>query len=201
MSVYPQELLELVRAAATRHPDSIENAVDDAFNTWRAHPHYEDHVSRLVRGMVQELIYRERVQANVAIRRAAGSYVQPGKVSIASAAVNAVATECYLNYFIAGRALGSIRGDELPAISEAERERANGHDFNARLCDKLASLVTRDRTVGECVSEQRLKRIFRELRGQRNGGSDERVTPIDRLPSSGPGAVAARKKQTAAAPA
>ena len=110
---------------------------------------------------MREYIHGRRHDLNVQMRRVSGDYGGQAKVT-AGEAVGRVAISVY-SYMIAGATLGSLKGEDLLSVAESEAATAEGHQFNAKLCKKLQSLVTADKTVRQCVSAVKLKKIFKEL--------------------------------------
>ena len=155
------DLNRIAAEEANRHPDSIEDAVGSAVNRLHRLKGFDAMVGGLVNSAVRSIICDVRHAANVVMRQASGGYTNPAKVR-AGEAVNRVAAD-YFTYFINGRTLGSITGEELPDIGASESQRASGHEFNARLCAELGPLVTKTKTVRECVKPAKLDRIFKAL--------------------------------------
>jgi hypothetical protein len=169
---YPDNVLRIAERAAKQHPDDITKAVDCAERDVRALPEFREIVAVLVRGAVQGLVYEARHQTNRSIRREAGEYGGPAKVSGASDAVNTVYKSVY-DYCIGRTTLGRVLGKELPGIAESERAIAEGHVFNAELCEALSRMVPEERAVKDAVPEKKLRGLFRRL--QRKVGGDRAV--------------------------
>jgi hypothetical protein len=165
---FPESVLEVVAEAARKYASDIPKAVEEAEFMVRKLPEFSGLVRLLVRGAVQDLVYEARHQDNVRMRRAAGDYGGPAKVDAAAPGVVGAHESLYL-YRIAGTTLGLIKGADLKGIAESERRVAEGHAFNAALCEALAALVPEDKRVEEAVLEKRLRGIFRRLRRQKPG--------------------------------
>lgn len=159
--VKTDDIVRIVSECATRYPQSIDTAVEHAADRVAKLPEYPtlivDLVTTALRGLIQDYRHGE----NVRTRAAAGEYGGPAKVTAGDAA-GRVAMGVY-SYYISGRTLGQILGKELADIGTSEAARAEGHEFNARLCAKLQELVPEEKTVKQAVPEQRLRKIFADL--------------------------------------
>jgi hypothetical protein len=155
------DIQSISKAAAERHPDDIEKAVDDAVERIRKLKEFPKLVDELVRSAVRHVVSDCRHTANVAMKLAAGEYGGPAKVT-AGKATDRVAQNYYA-YFIGGRTLGSITGDELEDIAASEANRAKGHEFNSRLCLRLKPFVAKGKTVRECVKPAKLASLFKDI--------------------------------------
>lgn len=174
----PKALLDLCRKHAAKHPDEIENAVNAALREWQKSEERDaEWLDSLERLAVRELVYRFRHAMNVDIRKQRGDFSKPANVTCATGAANRVAQYVLDNYSIDGRSLGSILGGELAAIAKSESERAKGHTFNAKLCERLAKIVPQDKEVREVVSNTKAKAILAELQGKQpaRGGGRSKV--------------------------
>lgn len=157
---YREGVIAACKAAAEEFPDDIESAVGKAFSKIQRAKNYLEFADQLVMEAVRSCVYDCRHAANVQMRKQNGSYGGPAKVeSSKSKSVQSVSASLYA-YFIAGRTLGNILGEELPSIAEAEEQRAEGHRFNANLCRALAPLVAEGKTVQQCVKQRKLKQIW-----------------------------------------
>jgi len=172
---YPREVFEIVRQCCDKYPQSVATAVERATKLIKAMPVYDDLIDLLIRNAIQDLVYDARHYANVANKKQMGLYGGPGKVvSGRSRTVNRIADSVYL-WRIGGTVLGKLLGKELIPIAESESSIADGHAFNARLCQALAPLVAEDKTVEQCVPEKKLLRLFRKLLNE-NAASDNGET-------------------------
>jgi hypothetical protein len=164
MQKYPDSLLAIAKEAATIHGQDRDKATDWAWRQWTKQRDYADFTEALAKRAVRELIADSVHETNEEIRRDAGVYGQKAKVSAASAEVNRIETVLYLDsYSIGTRILGDIEGKELPSLANSEQAKADGSAFNARLCLRLAEIVPAEKHVRDCVSEGRLRKLFREL--------------------------------------
>jgi hypothetical protein len=157
----PEEILKVVAAVVAKHPNSIDDAVDAALSKLAKSPAWESWTANLVYGGLRRIIQDYRHYQNGIIRSANGDYGGPAKVTAGQAA-NDVASDVY-GYFIGGRTLGTLLGSELDDIGTSEAARAEGHQFNARLCAVLKPLVPDDKAVREAVKESKLRKIFADL--------------------------------------
>ena len=156
-----ERLLKLAQQESDKSPDDIDAAVDRTITRANRTAWFGDLAGELIARAVRNAIHDYRHGQNVQMRRDTRQYGGPAVVT-AGEAVGRVAGSLYL-YMIDGRSLGSIRGDELSTIADAEGERATGHKFNAKLCRELAPLVKEGQTVRQCVKEAKLQTIFEEL--------------------------------------
>lgn len=160
---YAESLLEVVSKAASQHPDDIDKAVDCAAKAVRKLPEFPEWVDQLVNGQLRNMIHDARHSANTRLRRDAGEYGGPAKVGLSTGAVAEAARSVYMHYAIGGRSLGMILGSELVSLAAAEQEKAQGHQFNVRLCQKLVEIVPADKRVSDVLTEGKLKKLFSEL--------------------------------------
>ena len=162
----PETILEIVRKEAEAHPDDINAALQSAERRIRKLSEFEDLVNQLVSSAIRHLIHDAREAENRKQRRAAGG---PPIVNVGNCDdVLAVCEQkAWMDYFIAGRTLGSITGEELPGIAESERQKASGHSWNAALCKDIAKRVPAERQVREVLTEKQLanavERISKKL--------------------------------------
>lgn len=160
---YPSSLLGIVRNAATKHKDDIDEAVACAERAWNDDPERAEWIDQMVRGELRSLIHSFRHQSNVEIRKAAGVYGQPAKVTLETGAVARVASNVLLEYTICGVVLGRITGKQLKVFAKTEQEKADGSAFNARLCNRLIEIVPEEKTVAECVTAKKAKSLIEEV--------------------------------------
>lgn len=156
-----EDLNRIAREEAHENPNSIDEAVDATLVRLRELPTFDDMVNEMVRAGVRSVIEHFRHMANKAARRAAGCYGGRAKVR-AGLAVNKVSLD-YYGYYIGGRTLGKIMGEELDELGAAEAARAKGSLFNSALCTFLSPLVPEGKNVEECVTGEELGKIFTEL--------------------------------------
>ena len=159
----PSHVIAIVSAAVERHHNDIPAAVNESEKRIRKLADFPELVDGLVRSAIQDAVYERRHTVNVANKRQAGQYGQPGKVKTGtSQSLGAVKRSVY-QYYIAGRTLGTILGGELRDIAANEDATAAGYTFRAQLCRRLADIVPAEKTVREAVTEKKLRTLFREL--------------------------------------
>lgn len=163
--VQSDDINRIISECATRYPQSIDTAVEHAAARVAKLPEYPTLVADLVTTAIRGLIQDYRHTENTRTRAAAGEYGGPAKVTAGDAA-GRVALGVY-SYYIAGRTLGLILGKELSDIAQSEAARAEGHQFNAALCERLRPLVKDDQTVKQAVTETKLRKLFADLQGTR----------------------------------
>lgn len=158
---YPASCLKIAATSAAKYPDSIDSAAEQAERAIRKLPEFAETVDKMVTQTIRSLIHEARHKSNIALR--AGEFGGPAKVGLSTGAANRVIVGLLDSYVIAGRCLGSLVGSELLGLRDAESERATGLLFNAAICEALAPLVPADKTVRECVSEAKVKAIFKTI--------------------------------------
>lgn len=158
---FPEWFLEAVRQSAEKYPNDIEKATNRAEGIIRRHEEFSGLVDELVRETILHKVYDSRHSINRTIRQANGQYGGPAPIADLSPSVIAASTSLYL-FNIASKSLGELTGAELPAIAKAERAKAAGFRANARLCELLAPLVPKEKTVRQAVSEKKLRELFRK---------------------------------------
>ena len=164
----PPSILEIVHKVTEKYPDDIQEATDAAIKQIKNLSDYQSFVNGLVHMAIRDQIYQRRHQVNVKLRREAGGYDTTNKHSPAeSSVVEGVYRSCH-DYFIAGRTLGDLLGNELAEVESSERAIANGHLFNANLLAELRPLVKAEKRVREVVKEAQLRRLFQKVRRQIN---------------------------------
>jgi hypothetical protein len=165
MAEFPEDVHDLIAQAVAEHPNDIPAAVEEAERRLRALPDFADLVAQLITQAVQDLVYQRRGMLNVALRREAGDYDTKPRTKLADSPDTLAVWDNVYNYFIDGRTLGDLRGNELQDIEASERNVARGHEFNAELCRWLREQgVVDDRRVKDVVSERKLRTAFRRLR-------------------------------------
>lgn len=161
--MFPEEVLNAVKAASKKHPGDISQAIDMAVKTITKLPNYSEFVNSLVHRAIQELVYQQRHIENTNTKKNNGSYGGTPKVNAGESHTVGKVFESVFNYKIAGTILGMVKGEDLEGIASEEEAIANGHLFNSRLCKKLSSLVPKGKMVKEAVSEKKLQSLFREI--------------------------------------
>jgi acyl-CoA reductase-like NAD-dependent aldehyde dehydrogenase len=156
-----ETLQTIASEESLKHADDIDAAVDATMKRANRTRWFADLAEELTTRAVRAMVNDFRHAANVAARNENREYGGPASVT-AGEAVNRVARSLY-TYMIAGRTLGMLTGEELPTVAATEAATADGHRFNAKLCEALAPLVKADKTVRECVKESKLKKLFETL--------------------------------------
>lgn len=154
----PESVTEAVERATQENPTDIVAATTQAFEKVTHLVDYDEFVKSLVWNCIQEMVYDARHKVNVRTKRQIGYYGQEAKVNRTSNGVLRVYNSVY-KYHIAGTVLGAIRGEDLPSIAESERSIANGHVFNAELCEWLAEQVPAEKTVEQTFGKKGEKRL------------------------------------------
>jgi hypothetical protein len=164
---YPTSVLEIAERQAARFPADIDSAVNEAEKAIRRLPEFDSLVDLMVHNAVQELIYSFRHRDKVQMKNDMGQYGGPAKVTSGASAVANRAERSAYEFHMAGTMLGLILGKDLESIAQSEAAIAHGHDFNARLCRRLMSLVPDESRVQDAVSEKRLRRLIAEEMNRR----------------------------------
>lgn len=163
MNKIPKEVLDVTQSAAETHPENVKMAKGLALKNVKRLAGYQGFVDFLVRRAVEDLVDDARHATNCRVRGKAGDYVGKGKtVSGSSGAVQRACASVY-EFRIAGTILGQILGKDLEAIAHDENSIASGHLFRARLAEKLIPLVSKSKTVQQCVKEKKLQAIFQDV--------------------------------------
>jgi len=157
-----EPLKKLVKQSVTKYPDDIDKCVDWTVARFKKLDEYAEYTESLIADAIRRQIHDERHGINVSMRLNRGDYGEPAKV-VPGEATARVMRSVY-SYMIAGRSLGSILGEELAGIASDEAARADGHMFNATLCQKLNPLVAKGKSVRQCVPEQKLQKIFQAVK-------------------------------------
>lgn len=140
----------------------IEKAIDWAVGAVKKAEDWPPTEQLLVRSFIQAKIEDSRHHVNVAHRRAAGVYGGPAKV-VPGAEVASVMRGLLDTYFLAGRCLGDIRGEDLGGLADSCSELAAGHQFNAELCRRLAERVPANKAVRQVLTNRQVKAIFESI--------------------------------------
>lgn len=151
---------EIAEKMAAEYPDSVEEAVEKAERKISRLSEFDEVVKTLVRRAVKSYVHDYRHASNVRNWTLAGKYGRESREAMEKSNEGWKTVSIYLNHCVEGRALKSIRGNELAAMAQRENSRSDGHTLNSRLLKRLIDYVPADKTVGEAVSEKRLKEIF-----------------------------------------
>lgn len=156
----PESVQIVCRTAAEKNVENIEAAVAEAYDAVLALPEWPDFRDALVMNAIRAMVHDVRHNDNVKMRRECGTWTTIPKSTMASIPADVMIS--VWGYNIAGRTLGTILGEELDQIAQDEAARADGHNFNARLCRKLKSLVPTGKTVKQAVSEAKMRKLFKQ---------------------------------------
>jgi hypothetical protein len=159
-----ERVLEIVAESSAKYADDVTKAIDDAERKVRKLPEFPSLVSNMVRGYIQDLVYDARHATKRQMKKEHGQYGGPSKVIVGSSKiVNEVSLSSLYQLPMDGTILGLIFGSDLVGIAEREQSKADGHDFNARLCLRLAPLVPKNKRVQEAVTEKVLKTLYDQV--------------------------------------
>jgi hypothetical protein len=163
---FPKEVYEIVAKAVEKfksdNDESIALATQEAEKKIRALPNFNQMIAELITSSIRELVFDERHNKNVDMKRKAGVYGPPGKVNVVSSKSVREAAGISYQYFVAGMTLGLILGSQLPACADQERRHGEGHFKNYRFLSMLIPLVANDKRVMDCVSKKRIVMLWRQ---------------------------------------
>ena len=155
--MFCEAILAEARKAVEKHPESIPDAVECAERHIRQLPEFQEHINNFIRLTVQELVYRARVQMNNHAR-----HVPRQKVNLGESQGIKEAYADLFGYFVAGRTLGSLRGEELEELAVNEQSNGEGYLFRARLLRLLRTVTPDGKTVQQAVDGKKLAFIFKK---------------------------------------
>jgi hypothetical protein len=161
----PKWLTDIVARATRENGDDIPSAVDAAEAGVRRHPEFPDVVDTLVRDAIQGAVYAARGLSNRELKSET-CYGGPAKVRVGDSESIGRVYQSVFDYYIGSRTLGDLLGSELEDVEVNETEKAAGHMFNARLAAELRKVVPADKRVREAVSQKKLEKLFKSLRGR-----------------------------------
>lgn len=162
------EVGQIIRDSAATYKESIDTAVFEAVRQLQRLPCYPDLIDELVERGVRDMVCNARHTVNVAMKREAREYGGAAKVNVGNSRAVASVAESLYDYRIGGAVLGSLGRERLLELAVQSQNAADGHLFNASLCNRLAAMV-KDRTVREAVPQNKLRSIFRELQARVSG--------------------------------
>lgn len=162
---FPESVLNAAEKAALKHPSDIDQAVKHWNRAVRRLPDFDEFAGDLILRAGRELIHDIRHQMNRVAKRESGEWHTTSKVSGSLDEIERITREVYFGdvYFIDGRTLSEIKGSELADVADSERATANGHEWNARLLDKLKPVVPKGKTVKQALSDKRLRGIVSSI--------------------------------------
>ena len=159
---YQRRFQSIITACANKYEDDPQKAADTAYKQLIRQDWFEEFRETLVRHSIREHIWDVRHRNTLALKNRAGAFGGPAKVGTGTGAANAVAAMSFLDrYAIDGRSLGSVLGAELPLIRDKCLARGRGEVTNAAVCSALIQLVPADKTVRDCVSNEKAESIHR----------------------------------------
>ncbi len=170
---YPASVIRVIEEVVQKYPSDIDTGVKVAVRSIRGLSVFGDFEKDLIQDAVRGMIHDVRSRMNHQARKEAGVYGQPAKVvSGLSQEVNAIAEKLYRgdSYYMAGKCLSDIRGEEFDDIIESESKTIGGHEFNIRLATALKKVVPNGKSVRNTLSDTRLRKIF-----DRAGGGPEGI--------------------------
>lgn len=158
--VYPESVIEAIKAAANEHKGDIPEAIAAACAAVRALPDFPAFRESLVDGAIQELVYQVRGASNHAMKVQAGVYGAPAKVLVGRSEELRKVYDDLRDYRIGCQTLGLLFGRDLMPIAEMEGAKARGHEFNRRLVEELARIVPDEKRVRDVVSKRQMVEVF-----------------------------------------
>ena len=162
----PEAVREVAEKMARKYPENADKAVKETERRVKALPEFKTFVDDLVRSGLAHIVWNVRHVSNVQMRRDNGGYGTESKVGVTDETSKAF--QSVYDYFIGGRVLGMLKGEDLSDIAAGEESRAEGHAFNGRLLRALQSMVPADQTVKDAVPERKLKQLFKRLNGRKS---------------------------------
>lgn len=165
VSQFPPSVLEIIASRARANLENVDIAVDEALEGIKQLPEYKQLVEGLLRRGVRDQVYEIRHQDNRRLKNELGVYAtqKVSKVAAYSASV-AAAHRSVFDHCIDGRTLGSLYGRDIPELINSISRRMRGEQFNVNILLWLKNKVPQDKTVREAVDEDRLAKVYVELR-------------------------------------
>jgi len=157
-----ERLQKLVDTAVSNHPNDIQDATEEVLKKAGRVAWFEKLKDELVRRAIAKLVHDKRHTDNVMKRKEQGVYGGPPRGTVGR--LSGQIAHGVMGYFIAGKTLGLLTGEELLETAASESEKATGHQFNVRLCRKLAQTVKGEKTVGQCFSAKKLAAVFESVK-------------------------------------
>lgn len=160
---FPDNVLELVKAACQKHKCDITKSTTEALRKVQSLPNYHQLIEGLVYNALRQIVYTQREQLNTELRAASKDYgAYAGKPSGAAESINQLHRNLsdFYDYKVGGKDLGDVIGEELIPLAEKLEATAEGHLFTAQILRDLRPLVRDGRSVREAVKPKKLKSIF-----------------------------------------
>lgn len=159
-----EKLKSLIEDVLNKVGDDTEAAIGMAYRRWKKYAEFEEWATSVERRQIANEINEFRHARNRELRKKSGVYGAQAKVEACSDAIGvACLAGILVTYSVNGRPLGSLRGEELPGLAKAERNRAAGHNFNAALLGRLAEMVETEQAVADVVTEEQVAEMFDEI--------------------------------------
>lgn len=172
MAIFTENVHEAIRVTEEKHKDDIPMAVKKSMILIKSLPNYEEIVEALLHQAVQTLVYHYRHQRSRVIKKAAGKYGGPQKVSQIDESISRIYQEVY-EYRIGGTMLGKLYGHELAPLAETEGSLASGHLFNQELLNRLDRITPKEKMVEEAVPARKLRSMFQDVYRKYHGQDKE----------------------------
>lgn len=160
---FPDSFLVVIREKTNRYGSDIAKAVEESEKALRKLPEFESQIEAMVTNAIRDLVYDERHVINVKLKRESGRYNNESTMKGLDPSIVKVHQSLY-EYFIAGTTLGDLYGKQLSQIADNENAIAEGHQFNAGLCNWLRKVVPDEKQVKQVVSEKQLRNIFSKVK-------------------------------------
>ena len=157
-----ERLQKLVDVAVDQNLDSIEDATEAVLKKASRFRWFEVLKDELIRRAIAKLIHDTRHRIDVGLRNELGEYGGLAKVTPGEASGRIA--QGVMAYFIAGKTLGVLTGDELITTADSESKKAIGHQFNVGLCRELAKTVKGEDTVKQKFSPAELMEVFENVK-------------------------------------
>jgi hypothetical protein len=160
----PKELYDKLMAIAAeesdKSSDDIQLAIKRTVARFKRIPNWQQALEVLLYKCAQEAVYAHRHMENIRIKKEAGEYGGPAKVTGGGMAAK-VAQQCY-EIVLAGRVLGDVTGEELDEMIDVEQQMVRGHTANVRLLKSLKPLVKPGQCVRNAVKPAKLLELVQK---------------------------------------
>lgn len=164
MATYPKSFADVIDAAAKKHKNNVEAAVEWAEAKLSELPEFVEWKERMALDKIRELISHRRRDINSPNHSRVQQITTPQRREIdLPDVVSAIADRITLDYFIAGKTLGTTYGRDLPKLSLTNWGTAQTAMFMSHVLDKLTIYVPADKQVAECVNARKLEQIVAEV--------------------------------------
>ncbi len=157
---FEQGIGPIIAEAVKSHRDDIDRALDLAERKLSKLPGWDEYQRSFARIAIRSMINHRRHCENVQQRKDAGEYGPAAKVTRGKASSDIARQKTMYDYFIGGKTIGATTGEELRVLADSESKKAEGYMFNSRLCEALARVVPKMKTVQETITEKKLMSIW-----------------------------------------